>query len=450
MTNNQNRTQEFINNPPKALWKLSIPMMLGMLAHTLYTVVDMYFINNYVHFEDAMASLGYLFPSMFIVMGITFGLGSGGTALISQFIGANKKEKASSAAEHLIVLGVVIGLSITILFYFIADTIILWQGASDDALKYSLDYFHTIIFGTTFMILGIFFRSILSGEGDNIFAMKVIGIGTLLNIILDPIFIYFYQIQGAALATVISQIVIFIIFTYSILLKSSCYLDLNLKKFVYNRSMMNKILELGLPASSSMIIMAFWTGICNTLIVDEDAIEAFAMVGRIEHIFFLIIISIATGLVTLVGMFFGAKRFDLIKQIIDYAIIRSIYVGIVFCGIFYMFSTYIFSPFELSQNELNHVIKYFSIVPFAYPFIAIAMNSGRAMQALGYGMPTLIITFLRVLFINTLLSYLFIVVYDKDIIYIWYSIVLSSILTALAAYLWMKKISNDVVISEEY
>ena len=87
MKNNQNRTQEFIKNPQKALWKLSIPMMLGMLAHTLYTVVDMYFINNYVHFGDAMASLGYLFPSMFIVMGITFGLGSGGTALISKFIG---------------------------------------------------------------------------------------------------------------------------------------------------------------------------------------------------------------------------------------------------------------------------------------------------------------------------------------------------------------------------
>ena len=77
------------------------------------------------------------------------------------------------------------------------------------------------------------------------------------------------------------------------------------------------------------------------------------------------------------------------------------------------------------------------------------MNSGRAMQALGHGMPTLIITFLRVLFINVLLSYVFIKIYDKGIEYIWYSIVLSGIITALIAYLWMKKISNDIIISKK-
>ena len=449
MTNKKNRTKEFINNPKKALWKLSIPMMLGMLANTLYTIVDMYFINVFVTFEDAMASIGYLFPLMFIVMGITFGLGSGGTALIAQYIGSNDKKKANSAAEHLVLSGTLIGIFITILYYFTADDLILLQGASTEAQSYALDYFYTMIFGTTFMILGIFFRSILSGEGDNIFAMKVLGVGTILNIILDPVLIYFFQIQGAALATVISQLIIFSIFMYSIVIKQSFYLELNFKNFKYNKSIMNKILALGLPASSSMIVMALWMGICNNLIIDEDAIEAFAMAGRIEHIFFLIIISIATGLVTLVGMFYGAKRFDLINGITNYAITRSVYVGIAFCGIFYLFSKYIFAPFELNPNELNYIIQYFTIVPFAYPFIAVAMNSGRAMQALGHGMPTLIITFLRVLFINVLLSYVFIKIYDKGIEYIWYSIVLSGIITALIAYLWMKKISNDIIISKK-
>ena len=115
MENKQSRKKEFIDNPRKALWKLAIPMMLGMSAHTLYTIIDMYFINNLVQFKDAMESLGYIFPSMFIVMGITFGLGSGGTALIAQFIGSDDRKKATHAAEHLIVLGIIIG----IIFMFI-------------------------------------------------------------------------------------------------------------------------------------------------------------------------------------------------------------------------------------------------------------------------------------------------------------------------------------------
>ena len=105
-------------------------------------------------------------------------------------------------------------------------------------------------------------------------------------------------------------------------------------------------------------------------------------------------------------------------------------------------------PFNSNDNSLKYLIQYFSIVPFAYPFITIGMNSSRVMQALGHGMPMLILTFLRVLFINALLSSIFIIIYDKDIIYIWYSIVLSSIITAITAYLWMKKISKDLIISE--
>ena len=94
-------------------------------------------------------------------------------------------------------------------------------------------------------------------------------------------------------------------------------------------------------------------------------------------------------------------------------------------------------------------MQYFTIVPFAYPFITIGMNSSRVMQALGHGLPMLILTILRVLLINALLSFIFIIIYGQNTSYIWYSIVLSSIITAIIAYSWMKYINEKLINSEK-
>lgn len=455
MDNKQSRKKEFIDNPKRALWKLSIPMMLGMSVQSLYMLIDTLLISRIVG-HTSMAALGFAFPFLFIIMGITFGLGSGATAVIAQFIGSEEKNKANNTAEHILVTGIILGIILNLLSFFIGDKLILMQGANQATLKYALDYFYIIVAGSIFMILGVFFRSILSGEGDTIFSMKVLGVGTLINILLDPPMIYFYHIKGAAYATLISQFIVFIIFCYSILIKKSFYLDLNLKKFTYDKSIMFKIIKLGFPASLSMLVMSLWMIICNKLITFSisdkaeamAAVGAFQMAGRLENIFFLPIISIASSLVTIVGMFFGAKKFNLINEIVNYALTRSLVIGIVFCGLFYFFVDYIIVPFNADQNSIKYFVQYFTIVPFAYPFITIGMNSSRVMQALGHGIPMLALTILRVLLINALLSFIFIVIYNKGIVYIWYSIILSSIITASTAFLWMKYINKNLTKSE--
>ena len=137
------------------------------------------------------------------------------------------------------------------------------------------------------MILSVFFRSILSGEGDNILPMKILGMGTLINLILDPILIYFYQIKGAAIATVISQIIVFIIFTYYMIFKKSTYLSLSMRNFKYNSTILYDILKLGIPASLSMLIMSFGILFYNVLLNNANAVAALQTAGRIEHIFLL-------------------------------------------------------------------------------------------------------------------------------------------------------------------
>ena len=210
-TDTSNKLKSFIENPKISLWKLSIPMMLGMSVQAIYMLIDTAFIGQWVGWQ-ALTGLGVVFPALFIIMGITFGLGSGSTTVIAQSIGEEDKEKADSFAEHTIVLGIFLSLVFIIIGVLLGEKILSSQGAQYESLKHASDYFFTMLIGTPFMILGIFFRSILSGEGDTLLPMKILGFGTILNIILDPPLIYFYQIKGAAAATVISQFIVFIIF----------------------------------------------------------------------------------------------------------------------------------------------------------------------------------------------------------------------------------------------
>ncbi len=389
----ESHLQEFIADPNKALWKLSLPMMLGMSVQAIYMMADTAFVGRMIG-GNALASLGYVFPYFFILMGITFGLGSGATTVIAQFIGAKDKKNADNTAEHTILIGMIIGIIMIIIGFYYGDKLLGLQGADEKTIQIALDYFYIMAGGSIFMVLSIFFRSILSGEGEMMFPMIVMGIGTVLNIILDPILIYYYQIAGAALATVISQALVTIAFIYFILFRQRSYVTFNLRYFKYNLDIVRGIFRLGMPASISMIIMSMGVMLFNIILGSSEAVAAYQTAGRIEHFFFLPIISIATSLVTLVGMYYGARRIDLVNQIVKYGISRAVTIAIAFSLFFFFIIAKIIPVFTSEPKIIELTIKYFKIMAFAYPFITIGMTSSRIMQGLGYAYPMLILTLL--------------------------------------------------------
>ena len=116
------RLEEFIEDPKKALWKLSLPMMFGMSVQAIYMMADTAFLGRMIG-GSALASLGYVFPYFFILMGITFGLGSGATTVIAQFIGAKDKKNADDAAQNTIFIGIIIGIVIITIGFYYGDTL---------------------------------------------------------------------------------------------------------------------------------------------------------------------------------------------------------------------------------------------------------------------------------------------------------------------------------------
>ncbi|MEC8915002.1 MAG: MATE family efflux transporter, partial [Candidatus Neomarinimicrobiota bacterium] len=312
----ESRLESFLENPPKALWSLAIPIMFGMGIHTLYNMVDMIFIGRLG--GDAIAGVAFNMPLFFLMLGLTMGLGSGVTASIARYIGNNNKVNADNSAEHALAMAGAISIVFTISGLVLGKDLLAKLGAEGIILELAWDYLYVIVVGLPFMVFSGFFRSILAGEGDMKLPMLVAGFGTILNIILDPIFIFELEnyggigfglgIKGAALATVVCQAIVFLIFVYMLFVKKHAYITFNLKDFSPSRVILWDIIKVGIPASLSMIIMALGQGVFNKILIhySSQTVAAYQVAGRLDMLIFLPIFSIAGGLTTLVGMFYGA------------------------------------------------------------------------------------------------------------------------------------------------
>ena len=382
---------------------------------------------------------------MFIIMGLTFGLGGGVTAVIARFIGEQSKLKADIAAGQTILIGSVISIGIIVFTFFFKEDIFLIQNADPDVINLAIGYFNILSNGAVFLVFSMFIRAILSGEGDNLFPMKVLGVGTVLNIIFDPFFIYYFEqngrgIEGAALATVLSQLISCLILVYYLVYKKRSYIDFSIKYLKFDFKIIKEVLSIGIPSSLSMIMMAIGAFIFNLLLNSDSAVAAFNLGSRIEHLFFLPIISISSSLVTLVGMFYGAKKFNLIRSIITYGIKCSLIFSIV-CLVFFIFVSQYIIPFFTDSEEITKIaISYFSIVSFSYPFVTIGMTTGRVMQGLGRGTPLLFITLIRVILINAPLGWYLRRVLELPVESVWYCILFSSVIASTISILWMSRI----------
>lgn len=436
----KDRLDEFIGNPRRALWKLGLPIMIGMSVQTAYMLADMYFVGQLS--ADALAALAFNLPLVFLGIGIIFGLGSGVTAVIARYIGARDKRLADSSAEHAVALGLLISVLFTGIAYGWGQELLALLGVPESLMALAWGYFRVLAAGYVFLVMSVFFRSILSGEGNVKTPVMVQGGGTLLNIALDPLFIFTLGLglEGAALATVISQALAAAVFVY-LFFREHAYVTFELSDFRFDPSILVSIFKIGAPASFSFVVMALGGAVFNRLLVvySEDAVAAFQVGQRIDHIFMLPVIALAVGLVTLVGMFYGAERRDLVRGIIAYAMSQSIVIALVVGTTFFVLARPIMAVFTDSPAIAEIGVTYLRIGVFAYPFIAIVMLTGRALQGMGQGTPVLVLSLLRVVLISGPLAYVFVLWMGLPVVWVWIAILIGMVVTAGIAGVWLHR-----------
>ena len=434
----KNRVDEFIKNPKKALFTLALPMIIAMLVQVMYNIVDTAFVGRLG--ADAIAALTFSFPLFFVLISLNSGIGTGMVSRISRYLGAKNKEEAENTAMHGLLISIAAALLIFILGTLTLKPLFVIFGATPSVIALGTGYMSIILIGVFFMFPSFMINGIFSAQGDTKTPMKVQISALILNIILDPIFIYVlgYGVKGAAIATSIAFFFALILNIYYLNKKS--YLKIRLSCFKFSFNIIKEIFKVGAPASMTMLLMSFYMMFLNRFMAHfgTDFVAAFGIASRLESVAVMPLVAMAMSLLTLIGMFYGAKRFDLVKSISWYGIKISILFTSAIGFLFFLFPWIFLRIFTPDTTLLSIGSAYLRIEVFTFPLMAVSFNIARIMQGMGFGLPGFIINLVRIFFVAVPLAYIFVYILGFGYLSIAVAMVLGGIASNVVGIAWLK------------
>ena len=386
----------------RLLVNLSTPAMVAMLVTALYNVVDTIYIGRGVG-PMAIAGITIVFPIQMLVMAIAMMVGIGGASVISRALGAGDYEKANTTFGNVLLSIVIFGLSLAFLGNIFIDQLLALFGASDTILPYARDYARIILLGTVFFSFSMSSNNVVRSEGRAKVAMTTMLISAILNIILDPIFIFGFKwgIKGAAAATVISQIVTVLYLAYYFYSGKSS-LTLHLRNLRLKSVIMREIVVVGSPSlvrqlSASVMIVV----INNTLRVygGDISIALFGIMHRMLMFVSMPLFGIAQGMQPIVGFNYGAKRYDKAKRVLALSIKATTIVSTVGAIFLISFSKIIISIFTKDPELIRMGVPAVRIFIMSLPVFGFQVVGSTLFQAIGKAREALFLTVSRQIFL---------------------------------------------------
>jgi len=341
---------------PKALIALGVPTMIGMLINALYNLVDTYFVGGLG--TNQMGAVTVAFPLGQIVVGLGLLFGNGAAAYLSRLLGRGDKDTANKVASTAIYSSTTIG-AIVILVSVIFLTPILRQiGALEDVLPYAVTYTRIYIVFSIFNVFNVTMNNIVSSEGAAKTAMCALMAGAVLNVALDPIFIYTFDfgVAGAAIATAISQIVSTLIYLCYILRKKSVF-NFSIKECCFTKEILSEILKIGIPTLLFQLLTSLSISMINNAAKEYggSALAAMGPLTKIMSMGTLIVFGFLKGFQPIAGFSYGAKKFDRLREAIKTAILWSTIFCVIFGLVTAVFPKQIMSLFTKDDLEMVRV-----------------------------------------------------------------------------------------------
>lgn len=377
--------EKMTNTPiPKLVSSLAIPTIISMLITSIYNMADTYFVSQLG--TSASAATGIVFSLMAIIQAIAFAIGIGSGSTISRRLGEQNKEEADILGSSGFVTSLVFGFILLVFGNIFIEPLMIILGSTETILPYSISYAKYILFAAPFMATSFILNNILRAEGKANLAMVGISIGGIINIILDPIFIFSFKlgISGAAIATATSQFISFIIL-FSFYLRRKTIVQFSIKKISRNINTYFIILKNGMPsffrqglASIATVALNFNAGNYG-----DSAVAAMSIVGRICMLIFCVVIGYGQGYQPVVGYNYGAKNYHRVKESFLFTLKVGTSIMTVLAIIGFILSPKIMSWF-ISDLEVikigTNALRYQCLV---MPLMTLGVLSNMTFQAVG-------------------------------------------------------------------
>lgn len=448
MEENNKMKNEPVN---KLMLQMGVPMILSMALQAVYNIVDSAFVGNMKEgSEAALNALTLVFPIQMLMVALAIGTGVGVNALLARTLGQRNREKASKVAGNGLFLATVIYIICVLFGLFGIKTYISSQTSDALVLSMSVDYLRIcclLSFGVVFFSI---FEKLLQATGRSLYSTIGQVTGAIINMILDPILIYGFNlgVQGAAYATVIGQIL-------SALLLAVFHMRLN-KEFDHgltytkpNKRIIKEIYSIGLPAIIAQALMSFMVYAMNLILkFDASAQTAYGLFYKVQQFVLFMAFGLRDAITPIIAFSYGMQNKKRVKDGIKYGLIYTIVLMVAGTLITELFPNFFATLFNAGQSRI-YFISAVRIISISFVFAGINIAFQGVYQALNGGMESLVVSLLRQAILILPLAWGFsklVIQYDMDVSLIWYAFVITEVLSCVVGWVFLRRIEKKKMV----
>ena len=432
----------------RLLISMSLPMMLSMLVQALYNIVDSIFVSRVS--ENALTAVSLAFPIQSLMIAVGVGTAVGINALLSRSLGEREFERANKVAENGVFLAAVSYILFLCIGIFVTGPFFRSQTEIEEILLCGEQYL-TICCCASF---GIFFQCtlerLLQSTGKTVYAMITQGAGAVINLILDPILIFGYfglpamGVAGAALATVIGQVIAAIIALY-LNLKFNHEIKLSLKGFKPSLPIIGMIYKVGLPSIVVQAIGSVMTYGMNLILVSftETATAVFGVYFKLQSFVFMPVFGLNNGMVPIIAYNYGAGKKERVVKTMRLSIIYAIGIMLVGLIVMQLIPEVLLGFFDASETMLAIGVPALRTISLSFVFAGFCIVSGSVFQSLGNGIYSMIVSITRQLVV--LLPVAFLLSRFGRVEYVWWAFPIAELASVAMTTFFLLRIYRDVI-----
>ena len=448
MEENNKMKNEPVN---KLMLQMGVPMILSMALQAVYNIVDSAFVGNMKEgSEAALNALTLVFPIQMLMVALAIGTGVGVNALLARTLGQRNREKASKVAGNGLFLATVIYIICVLFGLFGIKTYISSQTRNALVLSMSVDYLRIcclLSFGVVFFSI---FEKLLQATGRSLYSTIGQVTGAVINMILDPVLIYGFNlgVQGAAYATVIGQIL-------SALLLVVFHMRLN-KEFDHgltytkpNKRIIKEIYSIGLPAIIAQALMSLMVYAMNLILkFDASAQTAYGLFYKVQQFVLFMAFGLRDAITPIIAFSYGMQNKKRVKDGIKYGLIYTIVLMVAGTLITELFPNFFATLFNAGQSRI-YFISAVRIISISFVFAGVNIALQGVYQALNGGMESLVVSLLRQAILILPLAWGFsklVIQYDMDVSLIWYAFVITEVLSCVVGWVFLRRIEKKKMV----
>lgn len=432
----------------KLLISMSLPMMISMLVQALYNIVDSIFVAQLS--ENALTAVSLAFPMQSLMIAAATGIGVGINALLSRSLGEKAFDRANRAAINGIfvelaacVIFMILGLTITQTFYEV-------QVGKGEITDLGVEYLSIV----TVFSLGIFMQiaceRLLQATGKTVYTMCTQGLGAIINIIFDPILIFGLcgapkmGIAGAAAATVLGQFVAAIL-ALILNIKKNCEIHITLKGFRPDGHIIRTILAVGIPSMIMQAIGSVMVFCFNKILngFSSTAVAVFGVYFKLNSFVFMPVFGLNNGMVPIIAYNYGAHSRERMTKTIKYSVCYAVAIMIIGLAVIQIFPDKLLELFNASETMMSMGITALRIISLSFCFAGVCIVFSSVFQALGKGVISMLVSFVRQFVILLPAAYLLSLLGDVNLV--WWSFIIAEVITVVFSSFMYMRVYNKII-----